>query len=81
MLGCLVGLELIAAIMSDHAGLCCCIPRNAARLRCKDSKMINFADVGLRDNVAQVLVLEEAGGFDACSWQLSCLMKLLWFNL
>ena len=35
--------------------------RNAAKLRFRDSKMINFADIGLRDNVAQILVLEDAG--------------------
>ena len=40
--------------------------RNAARLRCRDSKMINFSDIGLRDNVAQILVLEDAGNFGNC---------------
>lgn len=39
--------------------------RNAAKLRFRGCKMINFADIGLRDNVAQILVLENAG---KCIW-------------
>ncbi|KAL3144846.1 hypothetical protein ABBQ38_001952 [Trebouxia sp. C0009 RCD-2024] len=43
----------------DKTDGCACF-WNAAKLRCRDSKMINFADIGLRDNVAQILVLEDA---------------------
>ncbi|KAL3144097.1 hypothetical protein ABBQ32_003887 [Trebouxia sp. C0010 RCD-2024] len=43
----------------DKTDGCACF-WNAAKLRCRDSKMINFADIGLRDNVAQILMLEDA---------------------
>ncbi|DBA77493.1 TPA: Protein angel 1, variant 2 [Trebouxia sp. C0004] len=36
----------------------CAIFWNAAKLKCRDSKVINFSHLGLRDNVAQILVLE-----------------------
>ncbi|KAL0037278.1 hypothetical protein WJX79_010116 [Trebouxia sp. C0005] len=36
----------------------CAIFWNAAKLKCRDSKVINFSHLGLRDNVAQIMVLE-----------------------
>ncbi len=39
-----------------------CVFRNAAKLKCRDSKVINFSHLGLRDNVAQILVLENCSG-------------------
>ena len=39
-----------------------CVFRNAAKLKCRDSKVINFSQLGLRDNVAQILVLENCAG-------------------
>ncbi|DBA95369.1 TPA: hypothetical protein ACH3X3_013249 [Trebouxia sp. C0006] len=36
----------------------CAVFWNAAKLKCRDSKVINFSHLGLRDNVAQILVLK-----------------------
>jgi hypothetical protein len=56
----------------NQATTWCCF-RNAAKLKYRDSKVINFSDLGLRDNVAQILVLENCSGY---SWEHLCLRQL-----